>query len=152
MSRSRRKTDKAQCDPKETNLLLTEKPNCPKELQKNCDEVVFEQFGFAAYYRTVGMYSCMHLGLSELKAVIRSNAQCIPPASILVNTLILATGMSPNYRYLLLRHHHPTSIQRATHPISCAAPHGRRQATHQLHKRTFFAPTLQHDGRNLPPQ
>ncbi|KAF2280055.1 Actin/actin-like protein [Westerdykella ornata] len=42
------------CDPKETNLLLTEKPNCPKELQKNCDEIVFEQFEFASYYRSVG--------------------------------------------------------------------------------------------------
>ncbi|KAF1837009.1 Actin/actin-like protein [Decorospora gaudefroyi] len=42
------------CDPTETNLVLTEKPNCPKELQKNCDEVVFEQFEFAAYYRCVG--------------------------------------------------------------------------------------------------
>ncbi|RMZ71761.1 Actin arp-6 [Pyrenophora seminiperda CCB06] len=42
------------CDPKETNLLLAEKPNCPKELQKNCDEIVFEQFEFAAYYRCVG--------------------------------------------------------------------------------------------------
>ena len=36
------------------NLLLTEKPNCPRELQKNCDEIVFEQFEFAAYYRCVG--------------------------------------------------------------------------------------------------
>jgi actin-related protein 6 len=44
----------AQCDPKDTNLLLTEKPNCPKELQKNCDEIIFEQFEFAAYYRCVG--------------------------------------------------------------------------------------------------
>jgi actin-related protein 6 len=33
---------------------LTEKPNCPKELQKNCDEIVFEQFEFASYYRCVG--------------------------------------------------------------------------------------------------
>jgi actin-related protein len=43
-----------QCDPKETNLLLMEKPNCPKELQKNCDEIVFEQFEFAAYHRCIG--------------------------------------------------------------------------------------------------
>jgi actin-related protein 6 len=43
-----------QCDPRDTNLLLTEKPNCPKELQKNCDEIVFEQFEFASYYRCVG--------------------------------------------------------------------------------------------------
>ncbi|KAF2712403.1 Actin/actin-like protein [Pleomassaria siparia CBS 279.74] len=42
------------CDPKDTNLLLMEKPNCPKELQKNCDEIVFEQFEFSAYYRCVG--------------------------------------------------------------------------------------------------
>ncbi|KAF2747417.1 Actin/actin-like protein [Sporormia fimetaria CBS 119925] len=42
------------CDPRETNLLLTEKPNCPRELQKNCDEIVFELFEFAAYYRCVG--------------------------------------------------------------------------------------------------
>ncbi|KAF3036170.1 Actin- protein 6 [Didymella heteroderae] len=42
------------CEPRETNLLLMEKPNCPKELQKNCDEIVFEQFEFAAYYRCVG--------------------------------------------------------------------------------------------------
>jgi actin-related protein 6 len=33
---------------------LTEKVNCPKELQKNCDEIVFEQFEFAAYHRCVG--------------------------------------------------------------------------------------------------
>ncbi len=33
---------------------MTEKPNCPKELQKNCDEIVFEQFEFASYYRCVG--------------------------------------------------------------------------------------------------
>jgi actin-related protein 6 len=43
-----------QCDPRETNLLLTEKPNCPRELQKNCDEMVFEQFEFAAYCRCIG--------------------------------------------------------------------------------------------------
>jgi actin-related protein 6 len=48
------RANSTQCDPKETNLLLTEKPNCPKELQKNCDEIVFEQFEFAAYYRCVG--------------------------------------------------------------------------------------------------
>ncbi|KAF2025961.1 actin-domain-containing protein [Setomelanomma holmii] len=49
-----RQAKPAQCDPRETNLLLTEKPNCPKELQKNCDEIVFEQFEFASYYRCVG--------------------------------------------------------------------------------------------------
>ncbi|OCK86356.1 Actin/actin-like protein [Lepidopterella palustris CBS 459.81] len=42
------------CDPKETNLILTEAPNCPAMLQKNCDEMVFEQFEFASYYRCIG--------------------------------------------------------------------------------------------------
>ncbi|KAF1351572.1 Actin/actin-like protein [Lizonia empirigonia] len=42
------------CEPRETSLVLLEKPNCPRELQKNCDEIVFEQFEFAAYYRCVG--------------------------------------------------------------------------------------------------
>ncbi|KAF2473091.1 Actin/actin-like protein [Lindgomyces ingoldianus] len=42
------------CDPRESNLLLTEKPNCPSLLQKNCDEIIFEQFEFARYYRCVG--------------------------------------------------------------------------------------------------
>jgi actin-related protein 6 len=46
-----------QCEPRETNLVLMEKPNCPKELQKNCDEIVFEQFEFTAYYRCVGASS-----------------------------------------------------------------------------------------------
>jgi actin-related protein 6 len=48
------KADCLQCDPRETNLLLMEKPNCPRELQKNCDEIVFEQFEFAAYHRCIG--------------------------------------------------------------------------------------------------
>jgi len=43
---------------------LTEKPNCPKELQKNCDEIVFEQFEFTAYYRCVGMPSRRPSGTS----------------------------------------------------------------------------------------
>jgi actin-related protein 6 len=48
------KADYMQCDPRETNLLLMEKPNCPRELQKNCDEIVFEQFEFTAYHRCIG--------------------------------------------------------------------------------------------------
>ncbi|KAL6702762.1 Actin-related protein 6 [Coniothyrium glycines] len=46
--------DRLKCDPTETNILLTEKPNCPRELQKNCDEIIFEQFEFAAYCRRIG--------------------------------------------------------------------------------------------------
>ncbi|KAK1050484.1 Actin- protein 6 [Friedmanniomyces endolithicus] len=41
------------CDPAETNLVLTEAPNAPISLQRNADEMVFEEFNFGAYYRTI---------------------------------------------------------------------------------------------------
>lgn len=41
------------CDPEATNLILTEAPNAPAALQRNADEMVFEEFGFASYYRTI---------------------------------------------------------------------------------------------------
>ncbi len=42
-----------QCDPHETNLVLTESPNAPAALQRNAGEMVFEEFEFASYYRTM---------------------------------------------------------------------------------------------------
>ncbi|PHH90336.1 hypothetical protein CDD83_3934 [Cordyceps sp. RAO-2017] len=42
------------CDPAETRLVLAEPPNGLPALQANCDQVVFEQYGFASYYRGVG--------------------------------------------------------------------------------------------------
>ncbi len=49
--------DKApqRCDPSETRLLLAEHPNSLPVLQTNCDQMVFEEFGFASYYRGNGM-------------------------------------------------------------------------------------------------
>ena len=49
--------EKAQlhCDPKETGLILTEAPNTLPALQTNSDQVVFEEFGFASYYRCPGI-------------------------------------------------------------------------------------------------
>lgn len=49
--------DKARlhCDPKETGLLLTEAPNSLPQLQTNCDQIVFEEFGFHSYLRCPGM-------------------------------------------------------------------------------------------------
>ncbi|KAK5169532.1 Actin- protein 6 [Saxophila tyrrhenica] len=43
---------KLKCNPHETNLVLTESPNAPAALQRNADEMVFEEFEFASYYRT----------------------------------------------------------------------------------------------------
>ncbi|KAI1750696.1 actin-domain-containing protein [Xylaria castorea] len=39
------------CDATETRLLLAEPPNALPILQANCDQVVFEEFGFASYCR-----------------------------------------------------------------------------------------------------
>ncbi|CAG8983678.1 hypothetical protein HYALB_00004110 [Hymenoscyphus albidus] len=39
------------CDPTETGLILTEAPNALPQLQTNCDQMVFEEFGFPSYYR-----------------------------------------------------------------------------------------------------
>ena len=43
------------CDPRETGLILTEAPNALPALQMNSDQVVFEEFGFASYFRCPGM-------------------------------------------------------------------------------------------------
>jgi len=43
------------CEPDETNLVLTEAPSAPIQLQRNADEMVFEEFGFAGYARVVGL-------------------------------------------------------------------------------------------------
>ncbi|KAI9827837.1 MAG: Actin- protein 6 [Thelocarpon impressellum] len=42
------------CEPRDTTLLLAEAPNAPSLLQANCDQMIFEEFGFASYYRCPG--------------------------------------------------------------------------------------------------
>lgn len=48
--------DKAplRCEPAETRLLLAEPPNALPTLQSNCDQIVFEEYGFTSYYRGIG--------------------------------------------------------------------------------------------------
>ncbi|KAG6026784.1 Actin- protein 6, partial [Claviceps citrina] len=41
------------CDPAETRLILSEPPNALPVLQANCDQVVFEEYGFQSYYRGI---------------------------------------------------------------------------------------------------
>lgn len=47
------------CDPSDTRLLLAEPPNSLPVLQSNCDQIVFEEYGFASYYRGVGTSSIL---------------------------------------------------------------------------------------------
>lgn len=44
------------CEPSETRLVLTEQPNSLPALQSHCDQMVFEEFGFASYYRGPGKF------------------------------------------------------------------------------------------------
>jgi hypothetical protein len=44
--------------------VLTEQPNALPALQTHCDQMVFEEFGFASYFRGVGP-SLSHLSLSR---------------------------------------------------------------------------------------
>lgn len=45
------------CDPADSRLVLTEQPNALPALQLHCDQMVFEEYGFASYYRGVGACS-----------------------------------------------------------------------------------------------
>ncbi|KAK0376182.1 actin [Colletotrichum limetticola] len=64
--------DKApqKCDPSETRLLLAEQPNSLPILQANCDQVIFEEYQFASYYRGIGMwFSLLHVSSTQLTFV-----------------------------------------------------------------------------------
>lgn len=43
------------CEAAETRLILAEPPGGVPALQANCDQMVFEEFGFASFYRAMGM-------------------------------------------------------------------------------------------------
>ncbi|KEY73679.1 hypothetical protein S7711_07725 [Stachybotrys chartarum IBT 7711] len=42
------------CDPTSTRLILAEPPNGLPVLQTNCDQIVFEEYGFSSYWRGLG--------------------------------------------------------------------------------------------------
>lgn len=42
------------CDASQTRLILGEPPNGLPVLQANCDQIVFEEYGFSSYYRGIG--------------------------------------------------------------------------------------------------
>lgn len=82
-----------------------EKPNCPKELQKNCDEIVFEQFEFAAYCRRVGPpLNAYHPGADT--TLTRSPQECL----LIVDTSYSDTTILPCYNGKLLQ----TAVRRLT--------------------------------------
>jgi actin-related protein 6 len=63
------------CDPRETGLILTEAPNALPQLQTNCDQIVFEEFGFASYLRCPGML-LVHLQCLEITLIVFVKVRC----------------------------------------------------------------------------
>ncbi|CAK7275018.1 Actin-related protein 6 [Sporothrix epigloea] len=65
------------CDPAETRLVLTEQPNGLPALQANCDQMVFEEFRFASYYRgTAAQFNAyLDLGNSPESATTKGPAE-----------------------------------------------------------------------------
>ncbi|KAG4420605.1 Actin- protein 6 [Cadophora malorum] len=77
---------KLHCDPKDTGLILTEAPNALPVLQSHCDQIVFEEFGFARYLRTTGPALNAYNDIqSYFKAPPRpADAFSTPPAEIMM--------------------------------------------------------------------
>ncbi|CAL3961877.1 hypothetical protein PZA11_000807 [Diplocarpon coronariae] len=74
------------CDPKETGLIITEAPNALPVLQGHCDQIVFEEFGFARYLRANGASLNVYNDIqSSFKAPPRAADVISPlPAEILM--------------------------------------------------------------------
>ncbi|KAF4553698.1 Actin-like protein 4 [Elsinoe fawcettii] len=73
---------KLYCDPATTNLLMTEHPNGPTALSSNADQIIFEEFSFAAAYRVNGP------SLNALNPLPASLAS-YPPSSLPTEILLL---------------------------------------------------------------
>lgn len=73
------------CDPSETRLLLTEQPNALPALQANCDQMVFEEFRFASYYRGTAAQFNAYLDLGGDSAAT-DEAKPVDPAGATPDT------------------------------------------------------------------
>ncbi|KAI1637801.1 Actin/actin-like protein [Biscogniauxia mediterranea] len=88
------------CDPSETRLLLAEPSNSLPILQTNCDQMVFEEFGFASYYRGVELDFTMQKGPSfnayhDIQAILRTPRDPATVAQLPAEILLLIdTGYS----------------------------------------------------------
>ncbi|EJP67366.1 Actin-like protein [Beauveria bassiana ARSEF 2860] len=81
-----------QCDPSETRLVLAEPPNGLPVLQSNCDQIVFEEYGFESYYRGVGpAFNAYHDAQSLFRTPTDTATAANIPAEIL---LVVDSGYS----------------------------------------------------------
>ncbi|EHA57851.1 actin-like protein arp-6 [Pyricularia oryzae 70-15] len=87
-----KKTASQLCDPSETRLILAEQPGALPALQANCDQMVFEEFGFASYYRGIGpAFNAYHDIQSIFHTPSEANAVKQVPAEVM---LLIDSGYS----------------------------------------------------------
>ncbi|KAH8598895.1 actin family [Bisporella sp. PMI_857] len=81
------------CDPAETSLILTEAPNALPQLQMHCDQMVFEEFGFASYLRAPAPIFSAYNDIPShfFKAPPRDATKPLLPAEII---LLIDSGYS----------------------------------------------------------
>lgn len=80
------------CEPRETGLILTEAPNALPQLQANCDQIVFEGFGFQRVYRTVAPSLVAYNDIQNIFKPSVHNVKDPPEAAEIV--LIIDSGYS----------------------------------------------------------
>ncbi|KAK5995363.1 Actin-related protein 6 [Cladobotryum mycophilum] len=95
--------DKAplKCDPSDTRLILTEQSNALPVLQTNCDQIVFEEYGFSSYYRGIGStFNAYH----DLQNIFRTTKDASTAANVPSEiAMVVDTGYSHTTVTPLLR-------------------------------------------------
>ncbi|PKS12356.1 hypothetical protein jhhlp_001656 [Lomentospora prolificans] len=62
------------CEPEDTRLILAEPPNGLPALQANCDQMVFEEFRFASYYRAIGAWESTTMSCRRTRSKLTMRA------------------------------------------------------------------------------
>lgn len=143
-----------QCDPAETRLVLAEPPNGLPALQANCDQVVFEEYGFVSYYRGLGTQppapraqtfcrtqkmGCRGCRAADARLKSRPCLQCLPrrpgplpnpPRS--AKRLQRARRYRPRHRLRVLAHDRHPRVARPAASLGRAPARRGRQGAHQL--------------------
>lgn len=101
-------------DPSETRLILAEQPNSLPALQNHCDQMVFEQFGFASYYRGIGVSSSSSSPLRLFPTFPLSSFSPTMNLSVaIVNLTLIGKKKRPSIQRLPRR---PSHLQLAPRP------------------------------------
>ncbi|SPO05551.1 related to actin-like protein [Cephalotrichum gorgonifer] len=79
------------CDASETRLILAEPPAGIPALQTNCDQMVFEEFRFASYYRAIGPTLNAYNDIQSYFQTPRESSAHQSPAEIM---LLIDSGYS----------------------------------------------------------